>query len=78
MNNLPEAQRRARQDPDDREAGAQLEHEIERLGYELCFHRDISLFNTPHDCPYEVDINENFSTWCFCCSECEHNCFMDT
>lgn len=31
----------------------------------------------PHTCPYAEDINDDHTTLCTCCRECENNCCDD-
>jgi len=31
----------------------------------------------PHPCPFQKEINNMPDTLCTCCSDCQHECFMD-
>ncbi len=31
---------------------------------------------TPHECPYQTEINDNHEL-CTCCADCERECLMD-
>lgn len=31
----------------------------------------------PHPCPYAEEINNDYSTLCTCCLDCQHECAMD-
>jgi hypothetical protein len=32
----------------------------------------------PHECPYDVEINENHESLCDCCEACEQDCCDDS
>lgn len=31
-----------------------------------------------HGCPYKEEINDNYEWKCNCCSECRHECYLDS
>ena len=32
---------------------------------------------TPHPCPYQEEINQDYTAMCTCCSDCEGQCLGD-
>lgn len=32
---------------------------------------------TSHSCPYNEEINDDYSIRCGCCADCRHDCIMD-
>jgi hypothetical protein len=44
---------------------------------ELCPKCGINFAAEPHECPYSVEIYEDYEKECTCCEDCEHECLMD-
>ena len=36
-----------------------------------------NLATPPHQCPYSVEINDDFESLCTCCEDCQQNCMDD-
>jgi len=51
--------------------------DFEQPETELCPKCKRNEKESPHTCPYQVDVNNDREFTCNCCNKCEHECAMD-
>ncbi len=42
-----------------------------------CSRCEVNDAQSEHTCPYAEEINDDSDSLCDCCSDCEHECYMD-